>query len=135
MQDGADQYDGAPMDLDLPLEGHPTAPEDPDVEMRDVDAQEPIPRIVEVPDEDDRPREDLWYTRPFPAPKKAGQTYGPSKTSFERIRDDQVLQGCEILGPFADAEEWELAKWLIKNVGHNKTETFLKLPIVRVRVG
>lgn len=52
------------------------------------------------------------------------------KTAFEHIRDDQILTGCEVLGPFADEEEWELAKWLIKNVGHNQTEAFLKLPIV-----
>ncbi|KAJ7314250.1 hypothetical protein DFH08DRAFT_716947 [Mycena albidolilacea] len=49
---------------------------------------------------------------------------------FEHIRDDQILTGCEVLGPFADEEEWELAKWLIKNIGHNQTEAFLKLPIV-----
>ncbi|KAJ6545342.1 hypothetical protein B0H19DRAFT_955423 [Mycena capillaripes] len=91
--------------------------------------------MVEVPDQDDRPSPaDLWYTRPFPEKKRAGQTYGPAKTSFERIRDDQILTGCEILGPFADQEEWELAKWLIKNVGHNKTESFLKLPIIADRV-
>ncbi|KAJ7845794.1 hypothetical protein B0H13DRAFT_1647159 [Mycena leptocephala] len=59
----------------------------------------------------------------------AGATYGRAKTMFEHIRDDQVLNGYEILGPFADEEEWELAKWLIKNVGHNQAEAFLKLPI------
>ncbi|KAJ6454809.1 hypothetical protein C8R45DRAFT_1188877 [Mycena sanguinolenta] len=53
---------------------------------------------------------------------------------FERIRDDQILTGCEVLGPFADEEEWELAKWLIKNVGHNQAEAFLKLPIIGDRV-
>ncbi|KAJ7646307.1 hypothetical protein DFH06DRAFT_1270854 [Mycena polygramma] len=53
---------------------------------------------------------------------------------FEHIRDDQILTGCEVLGPYADEEEWELAKWLIKNVGHNQTESFLKLPIVTERV-
>ncbi|KAJ7882418.1 hypothetical protein B0H14DRAFT_3082501 [Mycena olivaceomarginata] len=63
-----------PMDVDVTMQEF----EDPDVEMRDVDAQ--------------------------------------------------------ILGPFADEEEWELAKWLIKNVGHNKTESFLKLPIITDRV-
>ncbi|KAH9933838.1 uncharacterized protein B0H18DRAFT_819413, partial [Fomitopsis serialis] len=53
------------------------------------------------------------------------------KTQFERIRDDQILHGSEIYGPFADEEEWELAKWLIKNIGHTQAENFLKLPIVR----
>ncbi|KAJ6612021.1 hypothetical protein B0H10DRAFT_1808397 [Mycena sp. CBHHK59/15] len=49
--------------------------------------------------------------------------------TFQMIRDDQVLQGAEVLGPFESDEEWELAKWLIKNVGHNQMEEFLKLPI------
>ncbi|KAJ6617199.1 hypothetical protein B0H10DRAFT_2176477 [Mycena sp. CBHHK59/15] len=35
-----------------------------------------------------------------------------------------------ILGPFVDKEELELAKWLIKNIGHNQAEAFLKLPII-----
>ncbi|KAL0562364.1 hypothetical protein V5O48_019723, partial [Marasmius crinis-equi] len=46
------------------------------------------------------------------------------------IRDDQVLRGDEIYGPFESEAEWELARWLIKNVGHNATEEFLNLPIV-----
>ncbi|KAJ7813602.1 hypothetical protein B0H14DRAFT_3477712 [Mycena olivaceomarginata] len=119
------------MDVDVLIQefGLP----DPDVEMRDVDAQ--IPRMMDVPDQDDRRSpEDMWYTQSFPEKREAGKTYGASKTSFERIRDDQILAGCEILGPFADDEEWELAKWLIKNVGHNQTETFLKLPIITDRV-
>ncbi|KAJ7429835.1 hypothetical protein B0H11DRAFT_1894852 [Mycena galericulata] len=74
------------------------------------------------------------YEESFPSDRKAGATYGPSKTMFEHIRDDQILTGSEVLGPFADEEEWELAKWLIKNVGHNQTEAFLKLPIITDRV-
>jgi hypothetical protein len=70
------------------------------------------------------------YTKPFPKDKGAGATFGTDRTSFEQIRDDQILLGVEVLGPFESEEEWELAKWLIKNVGHNQTDTFLKLPIV-----
>lgn len=33
--------------------------------------------------------------------------------------------------PFADQEAWELAQWVITNVGQNATDKFLKLPIVR----
>lgn len=32
--------------------------------------------------------------------------------------------------PFNSQDEWELAQWLLRNVGHNATEDFLKLPIV-----
>ncbi|KAH7904475.1 hypothetical protein BJ138DRAFT_1019119, partial [Hygrophoropsis aurantiaca] len=48
--------------------------------------------------------------------------------------DEQVLRGAEIWGPFATNDEWELAKWLIKNVGHNQAENFLKLNIIQSKV-
>ncbi|TFK34351.1 hypothetical protein BDQ12DRAFT_613687, partial [Crucibulum laeve] len=48
--------------------------------------------------------------------------------------DDQILQGYEILGPFKSKDEWELAKWLIKNVGHTQMEEFLHLPIIQKKV-
>lgn len=70
-------------------------------------------------------------TTPFDPAAEAGAVYGKSKTPFERIRDEEILKGAEVLGPFKDDEEWELAKWLIKNVGHTQAESFLKLPIVR----
>ncbi|KAF8207692.1 hypothetical protein K438DRAFT_1755126 [Mycena galopus ATCC 62051] len=55
-------------------------------------------------------------------------------TLTDPIRDEQILDGCQVLGPFADEEEWELAKWLIKNVDHNQADVFLKLPIIGDRV-
>jgi len=66
----------------------------------------------------------------YPGKHRAGATRGYQKTSFERIRDEEVLTGAAVWGPFRDEEEWELAKWLIKNVGHTQAENFLKLPIV-----
>ncbi|KAE9392970.1 hypothetical protein BT96DRAFT_784742, partial [Gymnopus androsaceus JB14] len=98
----------------------------------DTEDPDPIPAcrgvgIEEVVDED------YWIKTP-PSDLGAGQTFSRGRTTFQIIRDDQILKGAEILGPFADAEEWELAKWLIKNVGHNATESFLKLPIVKKRI-
>ncbi|KAH9916939.1 hypothetical protein B0H21DRAFT_816102 [Amylocystis lapponica] len=61
-------------------------------------------------------------------------TYGEEKLPFQAVRDEQILCGAEIHGPFQSEEEWELAKWLIKNVGHTQAEKFLKLPIVQTRV-
>ncbi|KAJ7651800.1 hypothetical protein B0H17DRAFT_832323, partial [Mycena rosella] len=54
------------------------------------------------------------------------------KTKFEEIRDDEILKGAEVWGPFKDESEWELAKWLIKNVGHTAADEFLKLSIVSI---
>lgn len=70
------------------------------------------------------------WVEEFPTEKHARAHYGPGPTKFQSIQDDQILQGAEILGPFESEEEWELAKWLIKNMGHNQTDVFLKLPIV-----
>ncbi|EED77474.1 predicted protein [Postia placenta Mad-698-R] len=63
--------------------------------------------------------------------KSAGLTYGEAKLLFQAIHDEQVLQGADVFGPFESEEEWDLAKWLIKNVGHTQAEKFLKLPIIR----
>ncbi|KAJ7160307.1 hypothetical protein C8R46DRAFT_830620, partial [Mycena filopes] len=63
-----------------------------------------------------------------------GATYTEhGKTRFEEIRDAEILKGAEVLGPFKDEAEWELAKWLIKHVGHTATDEFLKLRIILQR--
>ena len=74
-----------------------------------------------------------WYQQIPYRSQKAGQPISlrQGKTAFEKIEDSQVLKYGEVLGPFRDEEEWELAKWLIKNVGHTQADSFLKLPIVR----
>ncbi|KAJ7444189.1 hypothetical protein FB451DRAFT_1413304 [Mycena latifolia] len=66
-------------------------------------------------------------------PGQGGATYGPGKTTFEQIRDEEILKGAEVLGPFKDEAEWELAKWLIKHVGHTAADEFLKLSIITER--
>ncbi|KAK0451956.1 Zn-finger domain-containing protein [Desarmillaria tabescens] len=41
------------------------------------------------------------------------------------------MQGYQLaVGPFTDEEEWELAEWLLKNVGQMQAEAFLNLPIL-----
>ncbi|KAJ7906533.1 hypothetical protein B0H13DRAFT_1880510 [Mycena leptocephala] len=66
-------------------------------------------------------------------PGHGGATYGLGKTVFEEIRDSEILKGAEVLGPFKDEAEWELAKWLIKHVGHTAADEFLKLSIITDR--
>lgn len=92
-----------------------------------VDADAHRPRVEDVVDEDELD----YYLREFPSEKEAGAVFGEdARTLFHAIRDDQILKGDEILGPFRDDGEWQLAKWLIKNVGHTQADIFLKLPIV-----
>jgi hypothetical protein len=60
---------------------------------------------------------------------KPGHAYRLGRTVFQSIRDDQIIKN-GVPGPFKDDAEWELAKWLIKNVGHGQVDTLLKLSIV-----
>ena len=97
----------------------------------DVDAVPPprqFPTVEEVEDVDGPQARRKTYIEKYPG--AAGASTGRCKTAFEIIDDNQVLEGAEVWGPFKDDEEWQLAKWLIKNVGHGQADTFLKLPIV-----
>ncbi len=109
-------------------ESHQDAENQPAInEEADADATAPSHRVrVEEVEDEEAPR----YAQPFPDDACAGQVYGSAKTMFDIIRDDQVLQGAEVWGPFRNDDEWQLAKWLIKNVGHNQAEEFLKLGLV-----
>lgn len=81
-------------------------------------------RVKEVPDEDDLMRWVQTYPRP------AAQVLGMGECTFERWRRENEESGKPRWFPFASEKEWELGRWLIKNVGQNQIETFLKLPIV-----
>lgn len=46
------------------------------------------------------------------------------------MQEQQEVEGLDEFVPFASEDEWGMAGWLMKNVGQNKTEEFLKLPMV-----
>ncbi|KAF8449495.1 hypothetical protein L210DRAFT_3609699 [Boletus edulis BED1] len=62
-----------------------------------------------------------------------GAVFDDTKTSFQVMQDIQEAAGWGTYAPFRDAEEWELAEWLIKNVNQQGMEDFLKLPITHNR--
>lgn len=75
---------------------------------------------------------DTRYVEAFPDTHYAGATYGTASTFFDQTRDSLLRKpDGSILGPFRNEGEWRLAKWLVKNVGHNQAEEFLKLAVVR----
>ncbi|KAJ6471238.1 hypothetical protein C8R47DRAFT_988352 [Mycena vitilis] len=117
---------------DIPLEDAPPPPPplgaDDATEEPDQDASIPA-----QPSQAPRPGERAQYHQTPEEKLYAGATHGSGKTTFELIRDEEVLQGGTVLGPFRDDDEWQLAKWLIKNVGHTATEEFLKLSIISDR--
>ncbi|KAJ7582127.1 hypothetical protein C8J56DRAFT_1015707 [Mycena floridula] len=112
------------MDIDSPIH-EPLVFEN---RANDPDTIAPSPFRVTIEDAVDE--EDGYFVEAFPEEFQAGATFGDARTTFDKIHDDQVLKYGEVLGPFRDDEEWQLAKWLIKNVGHTQMDHFLKLPIV-----
>ncbi|KAF8815633.1 hypothetical protein BYT27DRAFT_7004352, partial [Phlegmacium glaucopus] len=53
------------------------------------------------------------------------------QTKFEILKDKQEAANEPPWAPFESREEWELATWLMKNVGQKSTDEYLKLPIIR----
>jgi hypothetical protein len=83
-------------------------------------------RVEEVEDKE-AGTQSCWikdYLRPAGTPGELVQSY------FEMAREEQKKNGDSPWAPFKDEEEWELAQWLITNVGQNATDKYLKLPIV-----
>jgi hypothetical protein len=103
----------------------------PTVEETSSGQQSKRARVEEVEDED-APKVGR-YTEEYPG--RIADTLGTTKTKFENIHDEQQKDGMEPHSPFADEEEWELVKWLMKNVGQTKADDFLKLPIVSDFIG
>jgi len=70
------------------------------------------------------------YVEPFSREYKAGVGWTPPQHILPKFV--AVCNGTESnpYAPFDSKQEWELAQWLIKNVGQMQTEAFLKLPIV-----
>jgi hypothetical protein len=61
----------------------------------------------------------------------AAEELGEGKTLFEEIHERQEAMCEPPMAPFADEDEWELARWLMKNVTQTATEEFLKMKGVR----
>lgn len=86
-----------------------------------------------VEEHDGNPSEnpETHFIEEYPPEHFAGASYETCRTYFDLIGDKQAESGGGMWGPFKDAEKWELAKWLVQNIGHNQTEDFLQLSIVR----
>jgi hypothetical protein len=55
---------------------------------------------------------------------------GEGKTRFQRWQEEKRLNGENDWAPFENQKEWDLARWLMKNVGQKSIDEYLKLPIV-----
>ena len=117
--------------MNIPATGDDSAPFD-DPAMFDGPLQEPDDgrpyrtRMEEVPDEEEIAR---WVRR---YPGRAAEVVGMGENTFEKWRRENAEEGRSRWYPFASEKEWGLARWLVKSVGQNDIEDFLKLPIVSV---
>jgi hypothetical protein len=110
--------------------------EDEPENLPDVEIQpEPRGRVgVTVEDEDDLEREkdseSTFYVEEFPVDLGAGAIWGEDIPFFEKLWREQGENGSSRWGPFEDQDEWELAMWLIRNVGQKQINAFSNLNIV-----
>ncbi|KAJ7686294.1 hypothetical protein B0H17DRAFT_1181238 [Mycena rosella] len=89
--------------------------------------------VEEVLDEDD-PQYFRRFVEAFPGDEEdhtsaAGIPLRPGETLFERMRREQETMGDSKFAPFAGGDEWDLARWLSKNVSQTATDEYLQLPI------
>ncbi|KAJ6586000.1 hypothetical protein B0H19DRAFT_1250743 [Mycena capillaripes] len=101
--------------------------------LPDIAASEPTSkraRVEEVEDEDD-PGVCGRFFGQFPG--RVASVLGHRKTVFEELRERQEADGDPIWAPFEDEDDWELAKWLAKNVTQTATDEYLKLGVTKNR--
>ena len=128
---GADHFENDTLEAinieDEPADFQP--PQTRSLSPDDLDTSEPKSKqaSVEEVEDEDAPKV-RCYMENYPG--QAADILGQTETKFECLHSDQALQGINPYSPFTDSEEWELVRWLMKNVGQNKTDDFLKLPIV-----
>lgn len=70
------------------------------------------------------------YVTEYRASARAGEVIGREEPENMRVRA-KLRKEETPFGPFEDLDEFELAEWLLPNVGQGKTDEYLKLPIVR----
>jgi hypothetical protein len=74
-----------------------------------------------------------YYIEELPANLRAGAVWGKDEPFFEKLWRQQEESGVSRWSPFDDQDEWELAMWLIRNVGHKQIDAYSNLNIVGPR--
>ncbi|KLO14426.1 hypothetical protein SCHPADRAFT_927923 [Schizopora paradoxa] len=92
-------------------------------------SREPLPGIASNADSSTSVQEKSHWVEDFPRP--AGETYGKGKTRFDEILEYESSMDWGEYGPFESKSEWELAKFLFKNMNKSKTDEFLKLDAIQ----
>ena len=82
--------------------------------------------VEDVPEDEEVARR---YVEEYPG--VVAEIIKSEKTLFEKWLQAREDLHVDEWAPFEDEEEWELFRWLIKHVGQNNIDEFLKLSIVR----
>jgi len=122
-----DAMDGPDDALDVP-DGHL-------VHLSHVDVDPGPPDLSEPPSKRARMEEDNGDLPRWPAsgrfteqyPGVAATILGKEKTVFESMEATDLEKGRSEWAPFRDEDEWELAQYLMKNLGKTKIDELLKL--------
>lgn len=115
---------GLEEDIDITsTRSQPDAPPDNEIRPEERDRLHVAVKDLEA--------KESYYIEEFPAELGAGAVWGEDRPFFEKVWHKQQENGLSMWGPFEDKEEWELAKWLVSNVGQKQIDAFLNLKIVR----
>ena len=87
---------------------------------------EPPDRLPELPTNSQSRLQWPWFIHPYPG--QVATVVGEADTLFDTVHKEQ--QDNNPAAPFDNEEEWDLAKWLIKNVSQTGIEEFTKLSII-----
>ncbi|KAI0265222.1 hypothetical protein BC834DRAFT_825393, partial [Gloeopeniophorella convolvens] len=93
-----------------------------------ISTSPPLPQEAVPP----RARPYSRYVEKFPGP--VGQIIGKAETQFECMLREQRAHDIPPWHPFATLEEWELARWVVKNVGQAKADSLLQQPLLNSRL-
>ncbi|KAF8808413.1 Zn-finger domain-containing protein [Phlegmacium glaucopus] len=118
---------GREHDLDNARGAQPDIITVPSPEMMPAQPQHPRATVEDAKDKDE---ESAHYVEEFPPNLGAGAVWGEEVPFFEKIRQEQEKSKTSQWGPFDDQDEWELAQWLIRNVGQKQTDVFLNLNMI-----
>ena len=89
------------------------------------------PSFVQLSDEvDEDVGADQSQTRYRVSYLGGAEILGEGKTRFQQWQEEKKLNGENGWAPFENQKEWDLAQWLMRNVGQKSIDEYLKLPIV-----
>ena len=82
-------------------------------------------------DVNDKAHSQIQYRKGYPV-GYAAEILGEGKTKFQIWQEERSLDGENEWAPFQNQKEWDLAQWLIRNVGQKSMDEFLKLPFTSI---